>query len=213
MRNYHRQHGGTLLGLILGLVIGLAIALGVAVVITKTPMPFNNKVGKPGKGAAASLEDFDPNKPLYGKFLPKEPATLPAQSGTAGVEASKNTDARSDLLALVSMASSSLGGAEAKPVDPRIDDSRSALASAPAPEEKWSYYLQAGAFRRQTDAENTRAKLALLGVEARVTERASENGSLYRVRIGPFAQMESLNRVRGKLSDSGVDAAVVRVAQ
>ncbi|MFD2274115.1 SPOR domain-containing protein [Undibacterium arcticum] len=57
---------------------------------------------------------------------------------------------------------------------------------------------------------NTRAKLALLGFEAQISERPSDSGSLYRVRIGPFGQIETMNRIRGKLSESGVDVAVVR---
>jgi cell division protein FtsN len=52
--------------------------------------------------------------------------------------------------------------------------------------------------------------LALLGVEARVSERPGENGTLYRVRVGPFGQLDTMNRMRGKLSDNGVDVAVVR---
>jgi cell division protein FtsN len=52
-----------------------------------------------------------------------------------------------------------------------------------------------------------------MGVEARVTERQSENGTLYRVRVGPFSQLDAMNNVRGKLSDNGVDAAVVRISK
>ena len=80
-------------------------------------------------------------------------------------------------------------------------------------DDKWSYFLQAGAFREQSDAEGMRAKLALIGVEAKVSERQADTGTLYRVRVGPFNQLEAMNKVRGKLSDSGVDAAVVRMAK
>jgi cell division protein FtsN len=82
---------------------------------------------------------------------------------------------------------------------------------AAANDEKFTYYLQAGAFREIADAENTKAKLALLGVAATVAERRSELGSLFRVRIGPFTEVEAMNRARSRLSDNGVDAAVVRV--
>ena len=56
----------------------------------------------------------------------------------------------------------------------------------------------------------TAAKLALLGFEARISERPSDNGTLYRVRVGPFGQLDTMNRMRGKLTDNGVDVAVVR---
>jgi cell division protein FtsN len=80
-------------------------------------------------------------------------------------------------------------------------------------DDKWVYFLQAGAFREQGDAESMRAKLALQGVEAKVSERQSESGVLYRVRVGPFGDLDTMNKVRGKLSDSGIDAAVVRAGR
>jgi cell division protein FtsN len=33
---------------------------------------------------------------------------------------------------------------------------------------------------------------------------------LHRVRLGPYTQVEAMNRVRSKLSENGVDVAVVR---
>jgi cell division protein FtsN len=96
------------------------------------------------------------------------------------------------------------------------DQPKNQVSSAtPAPkldgDDKWIYYLQAGAFREQADAENARAKLALLGMEARVSEKQSDNGSLYRVRLGPYSQLDAMNRVRTKLAENSVDAALVRV--
>jgi cell division protein FtsN len=86
-----------------------------------------------------------------------------------------------------------------------------APAVDPAPDERFTYYLQAGAFREPNDAEATKAKLALMGVAASIAERQSDLGTLYRVRVGPFADVETMNRTRVRLSDNGVDVAVVRV--
>jgi cell division protein FtsN len=61
-----------------------------------------------------------------------------------------------------------------------------------------------------TEAENTRARLALLGFEAAVTDRNTDNGLLHRVRVGPFGGLEAMNRVRAKMAENGVDVAVVR---
>ena len=83
--------------------------------------------------------------------------------------------------------------------------------SAAAQPEGFTYYLQAGAFREINDAEATKAKLALMGVAATIAERKSELGTLYRVRVGPFSEIEAMNRARLRLSDNGVDAAVVKV--
>ncbi|WP_151632201.1 SPOR domain-containing protein [Noviherbaspirillum aerium] len=231
MHNYNRQQGGTVLGIIVGLIIGLGIALGVAMMITKTPMPFTDKMGRP-KQADQNAQVSDPNKPLYGKQAKKpveEAAKEPAPPNTAVPQPTEKkqevrVDPKLDAKPAAKVAqeskapiveqSAKLGTAE-KPKksenDTRADVK--AEAKAEAQDEKWSYYLQAGAFREQNDAENIRAKLALLGVEARISERQADTGVLYRVRVGPFNQMDSMNKVRGKLSDNGVDAAVVRIAK
>jgi cell division protein FtsN len=216
MRSYYnRQHGGTVVGIIIGLVVGLAIALGVAITINKTPMPFMNKVGRPEKAEPTAGQAADPNRALYGnKAAAKEAARAAAKDKEpAPIDpqvADQKSDVKSDGKAAVIDLSTidKPKKAEAKPVEVKSSDARTDSA-----DDKWNYYLQAGAFREPTDAENTRAKLALLGVEARISERQAENGTLYRVRIGPFPQMDAMNRVRGKLSDNGVDAAVVRIAK
>jgi cell division protein FtsN len=214
--NINRQRGGTFVGLIIGMVIGLTIALGVAVAITKTPMPFTNKFARPERSAEASAsQGTDPNKGMYGnkvvtkeapKQLAKAPETAPPPNQVIEKKPEPKPDEKVAAIQLFS-------GDRPKKPDAKVSDAKEAPANADSAEEKWSYFLQAGAFREQTDAENTRAKLALLGVEARVTERQSENGTLYRVRIGPFAQLDAMNKVRGKLSDNGVDAAVVRISK
>lgn len=51
-------------------------------------------------------------------------------------------------------------------------------------EDKAVYWLQAGAFKNRTDAENMRGNLALLGFESSISEATSNNGKVYRVRLG-----------------------------
>ncbi|WP_312554208.1 SPOR domain-containing protein, partial [Massilia sp.] len=85
-----------------------------------------------------------------------------------------------------------------------------AAADSAGGDDKYVYYLQAGAFREMSDAENTRAKLALLGFEAAISDRTSDSGVLHRVRLGPFNQVEAVNKARAKLLDSGIDVAIVR---
>lgn len=73
-----------------------------------------------------------------------------------------------------------------------------------------SYVLQAGAFRDQDDAEGMRAKLALIGYEARVVEAQVDGQPMFRVRVGPYADLNTMNDVRGRLAQSGIEASVVR---
>lgn len=193
MTNLKKQAGGTLLGLIIGLIIGLGIAVGVAMVISKTPLPFTNKFGHSDKITQPAGDVADPNKPLYGK----KPVVPDAQTQQQQAPQPAQT-------------------APAQTVIENTIKAPAAQSNATKPgddEDKWAYFLQAGAFRGKADAENMKAKLALLGFEASVSERQADTGTLYRVRIGPFNQMETMNRVRSKLSDNGVDVAVVRIGK
>jgi cell division protein FtsN len=191
-----KQAGGTLLGLMIGLILGLGIAVVVAVSMKNTPFPFANKLGKQDKiGSPSPGQITDPNRPMYGnKNAVKE---APRDAGQHA-EAQKPTELQA------------IKVPEPK-VTAKAEEKLPLVDKVANPNEKFIYFLQAGAFLARTDAENTKAKLALMGFPANVGERQSENGTLYRVRIGPFGQMESMNRARTKLSDNGVDVAVIRV--
>lgn len=209
--NYrHKQGGGTFLGIIIGLIIGLGIAVGVAVTINKTPIPFVDRGFKPAKDAdTGQMPDL--NKSLYGN---REPARQAAKEFQKEAEPAVSADP-----AVAGQAAAPSQAATAPVKAPPADkakpaDGGAAAKDAAAGEEKWTYYLQAGAFREQADAENAKAKLALLGVESNISERSGDagagTGTLYRVRVGPFAQVDAMNRTRTKLSENGVDVAVVR---
>ena len=71
--------------------------------------------------------------------------------------------------------------------------------------------MQAGAFRTADDAEAQRAKLAMLGIEALVSEREQSGRTVYRVRIGPFNQKALADLTREQLEVNGMEAALVRV--
>ena len=208
----NRQAGGTLLGLILGLIIGLSIAVVVAITIKNTPLPFTNKLGRPDKApdAATAAQPVDPNRALRGKEAARDPA---AQAVKPAEQVPPDAEPARDAAQAAREATTEPAKA---PVVDKSDkagsaDSLAKAESSSAVDEKFTYYLQAGAFLEKADAENTRAKLALMGVSAGIVERKNDNVTLHRVRIGPFAQIEAMNRVRSKLTDNGVDVAVVRV--
>ncbi|MBI1892115.1 MAG: SPOR domain-containing protein [Burkholderiales bacterium] len=210
----NKQAGGTILGMIIGLVIGLSIAVVVAITINKTPVPFVNRAKQDKLIEPVASQGIDLNKSLYGNQAPAKEAAkefVKEAEPTDPTAPDKKVDAKADI---------KTAKADGKPVDGKpvdnaakpVDKTAAKDGVKPdATEEKWTYYLQAGAFREQTDAENTKAKLALLGVETRISERATDNGTLYRVRVGPFGEVDAMNKVRTKLSENGVDVAVVRI--
>jgi cell division protein FtsN len=200
------QRGNTLTGIIIGLIIGLVIAVIVALLITKGATPFTDKTGKLGKmSEPSSGQAADPNKPLYGN----KQAAREANKQFANKPAAPEADPLGDAIAGLESAAAPAVPAPPAPA-PAPAPAAVAVASIEAGEEKIVYYLQAGAFREMADAENTRAKLALLGFEAAISDRANDSGTLHRVRIGPFNQVETMNRARAKLIDAGIDVAIVR---
>ena len=73
------------------------------------------------------------------------------------------------------------------------------------------YFVQIGAFSREEDAEAQRAKLALQGFGAKVTEREQAGRVVYRVRLGPFDHKDDAETSQTKLQSAGSEAALVRI--
>jgi cell division protein FtsN len=72
-------------------------------------------------------------------------------------------------------------------------------------------WLQAGAFATESDAENLKARLALVGWEASVQAATLPDKSVrYRVRLGPYDNTDELNRIKSDLGKSGFDVAVIK---
>lgn len=72
------------------------------------------------------------------------------------------------------------------------------------------YILQAGAFGASGDAEATKAKIALLGLSARV-ESAQINGkTVYRVRMGPYGTASELAEAKQKLANGNLPAMAIK---
>ncbi|MCS0610443.1 SPOR domain-containing protein [Massilia solisilvae] len=206
---HSRQRGSTLTGIIIGLIIGLAIAVAVALAITKGASPFTDKAVKTGRPADPEPgQATDPNKPLYSnrdaaREANKELSARAARSGNA---------ADADPLG-TAIAGMKEPAPQAAAETPRAAPAPAPAAPAAAPAaggDGYVYYLQAGAFREMADAESAKAKLALLGFEASISDRTSDSGVLHRVRMGPYNQVEAMNKARAKLLDSGVDVAIVR---
>ena len=227
-----RQRGSTLTGIIIGLIIGLGIAVAVALTITKGATPFTDKGTKAGRPAdLPAAQAQDPNKPMYAnreaarqanreiaeKAATRNPAPATAVVTPAPAPAAPATPATAATPARAAANDDPIGQAIAglKETAPARQDARDshplAVASAAqAASGDTIYYLQAGSFRDLPDAESTRAKLALLGFEAAITDHSSDSGVLHRVRLGPYRQVEAMNKARAKLIDSGVDVAIVR---
>ena len=183
-----RGGGGSLLvGILIGLVLGLGIALAVAWYINKMPSPFHGerKATPPAKTDTAKSEKLTPPK---GEEKAAKAAEKP----------------RFDFYKI-------LPGAEEPATDQQMKDAQK-KSVATASKEK--FFLQAGAFQNAPDADNLKARLALIGVEAVIQSAAvPEKGTLHRVRVGPYTSVEELNRTRDTLKQNGVETALIKVRE
>ena len=186
--------GSTFVGILIGLVLGLFIALGVAWYINKLPNPFRDKPQGP------KLET-----PVFpdAKSAPPEPG----KNATTDAAASKVTESATDKPKLSAQEMLTKGeGATATPE--KAADAKS------TPEAKDAFFLQAGSFQNAPDADNLKARLAMLGIEAAIQTRTlAEKGVWHRVRIGPYSNIEELNRMRGVLTQNNIETALVKVRE
>ncbi len=197
------QRGGTLLGLIIGALVGLGAALAVAVYITKVPVPFMTKSQphNPDSDAAEAKKnkEWNPNAALAGKNPVKLPSasgevtnvTVPDSTATTGPKSTQPTES----------------------ADPLGDLARAKMAAltSGAGADPFTYFIQAGAFRTPEDAEQQRARLLLLGVQAKVSEREQSGRTVYRVRLGPFDKKEDADKAKERLDSNSIETALVRV--
>jgi cell division protein FtsN len=202
-----KQLGGTLLGFIMGALLGLGAALAVAVYITKVPMPFMNKTpARAAENEAAEAQknrDWDPNSALANR-----PAAKPTPADAAPAADPLGDLARAKVDAAAGPASVP---ALTLPAPTPSAQPASPAAAPSADTDPFNYFVQAGAFRTPEDAEQQRAKLLLMGLTARVSEREQSGRVVYRVRLGPFDKKDDADKAKARLDSGGIEAALVRV--
>jgi len=201
-----QQRGSTMYGALAGLLFGLVIAAVVAFYVTKAQVPFVDRASR-APDRTEPLEPRptrDPNMGLYGVDgaagtplngpTVTPPIPLPGLPGTSS-DPEKPLDELGALIATLPA------------TNQRTPAPTPAKAPAPA---NGKYFLQAGAYQAAGDAESVKARILLLGLPVAV-QRAEVNGKqINRVRVGPFARLDDMNRARGVLGENKIETAVVR---
>lgn len=179
-----RRGGGRVLiaGITIGVLLGIVAALAIALMLNRNPSPYVNRVQQPEpKPSAAEVRAPQIVKPIESK---------PPETN------------RFDFYEMLPA-----NTPEPEPVRPA--DTRPAPAAKP-PARKDNLYLQAGSFRSAADADNLKARLALMGMEASVAEaQVPGMGAMYRVRIGPYRSPEQLDSIKSQLARNGIAATIV----
>jgi len=128
------------------------------------------------------------------------PATTAAATAPAATAAAANPTPLPE-----TAAASAPTAATAKPAP-----ATTAAAAAAAPDNV-RYILQAGSFGASGDAESTKAKLAMLGLTARVESAQISGKTVYRVRMGPYGTAGDLADAKRKLADGGLPGMAIKV--
>jgi hypothetical protein len=193
--------GGTLFGIFIGVALGLSLAAVVAFYLLKAGNPYASPTParEPARDVAkdsprSGRADASGEKPRFDfyKILP-------------GVEEPRVPKPGAQDKAVAKLDERAL---QAEKADKAAADKAAADKAAKAPERFW---LQAGSFSTESDAENLRARLALAGWEAAIQPVSlPDKGQRYRVRLGPYDNTEELNRMKTELAKRGFDAAVIK---
>lgn len=174
-----------LTGLLVGLLLGVGLSVGVAVLVKGSDSPFVSKVTQ----------------------APKIEGTATDTSNTDAIPKDENLDAqgkpRFDFYTI-------LPGSESQVTEQEIKQKETEAEKSTKTTE--SYFLQVGAFQTEQEADNMKAKLALLGIEAIVqTATIPDKGTWHRVRVGPFADLDQINKTRGELVKNGFKTDLIKI--
>lgn len=183
--------GGTLVGMFIGLVIGVAIAAGVVFYLNKSPLPFVERAQPPAKAEGQAAANG-------------QPLALPGKPGDPVPE--KRFQFYDILPGKADAVPDKAPKPDAKKEEPKKEEKK----EEPAKESKTPLFLQAGSFSTAQDADNQKAKLAFMGLEAVVQQVMIQDKTFYRVRVGPYTKIEELNKVRADLAKSGIEAQLAK---
>jgi cell division protein FtsN len=186
-----RSAGGFLFGVFVGVVIGLGVSLMIAFYLNRTPIPFVTAKAKPAE---------------------KDAGKAPAIAGlpqTATAPATAPEKPKFDFYKI-------LPGSEEPVTERELRERLRASRSQPGQQEvsKDVYFIQAGSFQNPADADNQKARLAILGFESSVEPaNLPDKGTWYRVRMGPYQKLDEINRIRQSLAQNGIEASLVKIKE
>jgi len=202
-----RSGSGMLFGMLLGMILGLAAAVAVALFVTKAPVPFVDRASRaPDQGPLANVRNApDPNRGLNGRAS-RTDETNTQQPQTAPTTPPNDT-ARGAITQDIDQLIASLSqGTQTARTTPRPNTPPATNAG----NTQTLYYLQAGAFRSEDDAEALKARILMLGLNGFVQPVQVDGVTLHRVRVGPFRGIDEMNRSRIALGKGNISSAVVR---
>ena len=198
-----------------GIALGLVLGLWVYPMLTEwwsqpsSGTPADNPSSSPTfdfydileRGEEVVEETLASRPVATGEAASEEPTTEPAGSDATDSEAAASEAAPQTVVAAAEPAASPAPVPEPAPPAPSPVDTPG------------MYVLQMGAFTRQTEAESLKARLALVGMNARIQPVMVDRQTYYRVRIGPTDDLAQLNADRARLQQHRFDSILLKLVQ
>jgi cell division protein FtsN len=188
----HGSHDGSLCwgSLLLGLLLGLSVTAAVLMLELKLPDGWLPRAEAP---KTPVVKEEKPAKPPvkyeFYKILPEVEVVVPDEAAKAAAKT-------------------------APAAKPGVETPAPGAHAAPAAAEDGNgaqYFIQAGSFKRDEDAERRRAEVALSGEQAHVQTISIDGGTAYRrVRLGPYKSQAAANAARDKLRAAGIETILVK---
>lgn len=188
---HKKQRGFSFITLIIGFLLGLLVAAGVSFYINNAKVPFIEHFSSQEQPSVPS--DWNPNASL-------EHGTTTVGTGTPPP--------------LSSTQRPPTGNVSADPAAPAVAGQTTVPPAgtqntAPAQASTQQFFVQAGTFTNLQNAEELRARLALLGIQATISKGTAAGQTVHRVRIGPYSSKDDAKAAAQRLTSNGVQATVV----
>jgi cell division protein FtsN len=184
-----------LTGLLIGILLGVAASLGVVMFIKGGTSPFTDQAA-PEKALSERILDSSKTN--------ADSTASPTENTKAENLAAESTDdkTRFDFYTILPDSESKVSA----------DEEKKLKANEQQPVVQKNYFLQIGAFQTAEEADNMKAKLALLGFEALVqTANIADKGIWHRVRVGPLKDLDQINKTKSDLLSNGFKADLIKV--
>ncbi|MBP8813899.1 MAG: SPOR domain-containing protein [Laribacter sp.] len=221
-----KSGGGLGSGIVIGLIVGVGVAAGTVYYLNRSALPFSEKVPlRPAPSAPASPQTLAPGTQsgTAPEVVPSIPGsqTLPPPDRPEAAAPAEPVAPNYDFYQLLADKDGKLPAERAPAAVPAspppakkapAEDSKPAEGKpAAAATTGKKVFFQLGAFARETEADNLKARLALSGVEASISSvEVADKGLLHRVRIGPYSKPEDIARVKAMLKQDGFNPVVVK---
>ena len=188
-----KSAGGTLIGMFIGLVLGVGAAAGVVWYMNKSPLPFIDKSPPPRVEPVAAANG-----------QPAQPMALPGKPGDPIPEK------RFQFYDILPGKSDAVPEKQEKPVAAKEEPKKEEPKKEETKESKQPLFLQAGSFSTASDADNQKAKLAFMGVEAVVQQVMVQDKTYFRVRVGPYSSAAEAQKAAQQIRRMGLEAVAFR---